>query len=77
MCIRDSPGQAKIGNIHPGQSQKFRKKYTVSHMNCVFQALQYKVDVFPPQRPYLEIDLKILNNFLKINFLIVNKINDF
>ena len=46
-------------------------------MNCVFQALQYKVDVFPPQRPYLEIDLLILNYFLTINFLIVNKINDF
>ena len=40
-----------------GTVQKFRKKYTVSHMNCVFQALQFKVDVFPPQRPYREIDL--------------------
>ena len=27
------------------------------------------VDVFPPQRPYLEIDLQILNNFLTIYIL--------
>ena len=37
----------------------------------------YKVDVFPPQGPYLEIDLQILNNFLTIYILIVFKINDY
>ena len=37
----------------------------------------YKVEVFPPQRPYLEIDLQILNNFLTVYFLIIIKINDY
>ena len=34
----------------------------------------YKVDVFPPQRPYLEIDLQILNNnifFKEINNYVI------
>ena len=34
------PGQAKTGNVHPGQTPKFRKKYTLSHMNCVSMTLQ-------------------------------------
>ena len=52
------PGQAKTGNVHPGHTQKFRKQYTLSHLNYVSQALQGRR--VPPQRPYLEIDLQIL-----------------
>ena len=37
-------------------------------------SLLYKVDVFPPQRLYLEIDLQILRNFLSIYFLILIKL---
>ena len=36
------PRQAKTGNVHPGRTLKFRKNYSLCHINCVSQTLQEK-----------------------------------
>ena len=54
MFIRDRP-------------KNLEKKYTLSHMINIFPRL-YKADVFSSKRPYLEIDLQILNNLQTIYF---------
>ena len=68
-------------NRKRSQTQIFQKKYTLSHMIYVSQALQGKhVSTSAPllrSTPYLEIDLQILYEFInKIFFNNVNKIND-
>ena len=67
-------------NRKRSQTQIFQKKYTLSHMIYVSQALQGKhVSISAPlfrRTPYVEIDSQILNNLLTIYFSIAIKIND-